>query len=111
MAESFGIAQGVGRVASTGRARTGGRGRGLGRTAASAPATDLTRAIVDEVAWYMTQHKVSRADLAQSMGVSPGRVSQILSGDENLTLRTLSSVCTALDADFEVTLRPADENP
>jgi DNA-binding Xre family transcriptional regulator len=111
VAESFGIAQGLGRVRSMDRARTTGRARSLGRTAASAPAADLTRAIVDEVSWYMTQHKVSRADLAQSMGVSPGRVSQILSGDENLTLRTLSSVCTALGADFEVTLRPADENP
>jgi hypothetical protein len=41
------------------------------------------------------------------MGVSPGRVSQILSGDENLTLRTLSGVMAALGANFELTLRPA----
>src|ERR1700747_3600966 len=64
---------------------------GLG---ASTPA--LVHAIVDEVTWYMSENKISRADLAQSMGVSPGRVSQILSGDENLTLRTLSSVVAAL---------------
>jgi transcriptional regulator with XRE-family HTH domain len=67
---------------------------------------DLTRSVVDEVSWFMSEHKISRADLAQSMGVSPGRVSQILSGDENLTLRTLSSVLTALGADLEVSLRP-----
>jgi len=46
---------------------------------------DLARAFVDEVTWYMSEHKISRADLAQSMGVSAGRVSQILSAEENLT--------------------------
>jgi transcriptional regulator with XRE-family HTH domain len=56
----------------------------------------------------MSQHKISRADLAQSMGVSPGRVSQILSGDENLTLRTLSSVAAALGAEVEVILHAID---
>jgi hypothetical protein len=42
------------------------------------------------------------------MGVSPGRVSQILSGDENLTLRTISGVLAALGAELEVTLHPVD---
>lgn len=69
---------------------------------------DLVHACVDEVTWYMSEHKVSRADLAQSMGVSAGRVSQILSGDENLTLRTLSAVVEALGAEFEVSLHPID---
>ena len=69
---------------------------------------DLVRAVVDEVTWFMSEHKISRADLAQSMGVSPGRVSQILSGDENLTLRTLSSVTSALGAEFEVNLHAVD---
>ena len=72
---------------------------------------DLVRAVVDEVVWFMSEHKVSRADLAQSMGVSPGRVSQILSGDENLTLRTLSSVVTALGAEFEINLQAVDGQP
>src|SRR5258706_16467648 len=69
----------------------------------------LSRLIVDEITWYMREHKVSRADLAHAMQVSPGRVSQILSGDENLTLRTLSGVCSALGAAVEFTLRPHDE--
>lgn len=69
---------------------------------------DLARVFVDEVSWYMSEHKVTRTDLAQSMGVSPGRVSQILSGDENLTLRTLSGVLTALGAELEVILHPVD---
>jgi transcriptional regulator with XRE-family HTH domain len=70
---------------------------------------DLTGGIVDEITWFMRGHKISRADLAHSMGVSPGRVSQILSGEENLTLRTLSSVVNALGARVEVTLRSVDE--
>lgn len=69
---------------------------------------DFLRVIVDEVTWYMREHKVTRAELAQSMGVSPGRVSQILSGDENLTLRTLGSVIDALGAELDLTLRPRE---
>lgn len=65
---------------------------------------DLVRTFVDEVTWYMSEHKISRAGLAKAMGVSPGRVSQILSADENLTVRTMSSVVAALGAEFEITL-------
>jgi plasmid maintenance system antidote protein VapI len=65
---------------------------------------DLVRTFVDEVTCYMSEHKISRVGLAQAMGVSPGRVSQILSADENLTVRTMSSVIAALGAEFEITL-------
>jgi transcriptional regulator with XRE-family HTH domain len=82
-------------------------GRGARDGGEDEPA-DLCRVMVDEVTWYMRQHKVTRAELAQSMGVSPGRVSQILSGEENLTLRTLSSVVSALGARFEVALEPLE---
>jgi DNA-binding Xre family transcriptional regulator len=84
------------------------RDAGAGGTEREDGPVDLARVFVDEVSWYMTEHKVTRADLAQSMGVSPGRVSQILSGDENLTLRTLSGVLAALGADLEVILHPVD---
>ena len=70
---------------------------------------DLIRVFTDEVSWFMSEHKISRNDLAQSMGVSPGRISQILSGDENLTLRTLYSVAVALGAEFEVSIRAIDD--
>jgi transcriptional regulator with XRE-family HTH domain len=69
----------------------------------------LQQEVVDEITWYMREHKVTRSDLAGAMGVSPGRVSQILSGGENLTLRTLGSVVAALGARFEITLRPDDD--
>jgi transcriptional regulator with XRE-family HTH domain len=62
--------------------------------------TQLTNAIN----WYMRERGLSRADLAARMGVSPGRVSQILGGGENLTLRTLAALSTALDARFDIEL-------
>ena len=69
----------------------------------------LGRLVVDEITWYMREHKISRAELAQAMNVSPGRVSQVLSGDENLTLRTLSGIVAALGAEVDFTLRPPEE--
>ncbi|MFG2228284.1 helix-turn-helix domain-containing protein [Streptomyces sp. NPDC048644] len=45
----------------------------------------------------------TRSDLAKAMGVSPGRVSQIMSGDANLTVRTLAAAAQALDADVQIT--------
>lgn len=67
----------------------------------------LPREVTTAVTWYMKEHKVSKQELARRMGVTPGRVSQILSGDENLTLRTLAVVCSALDARVQVDLVPA----
>lgn len=58
----------------------------------------------NEINWYMRERGLSRADLAARMGVSPGRVSQILGGGENLTLRTLAALSTALDARFGIEL-------
>jgi transcriptional regulator with XRE-family HTH domain len=47
---------------------------------------------------------LTRADLAARMGASPGRVSQILGGGENLTLRTLAALSTTLDGRFDLQL-------
>ena len=70
---------------------------------------ELSRLITqftNEITWYMRERDLTRADLANLMGVSPGRISQVLSGGENLTLRTLASLAAALDAHFEVELSP-----
>jgi len=66
----------------------------------------LITEVTNEINWRMREDDVTQADLAGRMGVSPGRVSQVLSGGENLTLRTLVSLATALDGRFEVQLRP-----
>jgi transcriptional regulator with XRE-family HTH domain len=70
----------------------------------------LPRDVTTAITWRMKQLDVNKAWLAREMGVSPGRVSQILSGDENLTLRTLAAVCVALDARLDVELVPNGED-
>ena len=68
----------------------------------------LVTQLMNEINWHMRERGLTRADLASRMGVSPGRISQVLSGGENLTLRTLASLATALDARFEMDLRPCE---
>jgi transcriptional regulator with XRE-family HTH domain len=65
--------------------------------------------LINEISWYMRQRDLTRAELAERMRVSPGRVSQILSGGENLTLRTLAALSTALDARFSIELHPVKD--
>jgi transcriptional regulator with XRE-family HTH domain len=68
----------------------------------------LITQLMNEINWHMRERGLTRADLASRMGVSPGRISQVLSGGENLTLRTLASLAAALDARFETELRPQE---
>jgi transcriptional regulator with XRE-family HTH domain len=68
--------------------------------------SQLVTQLMNEINWHMHERNLTRADLASRMGVSAGRVSQVLSGGENLTLRTLASLAAALDARFELELRP-----
>lgn len=55
---------------------------------------------------------VSRADLAREIGKSRGFVTQILSGDRNMTLRTLSDFAFALSArvSIDVEMREEEEH-
>ena len=64
----------------------------------------LVTQLTNEINWLLQERGLTRADLAASMGVSPGRVSQILGGGENLTLRTLAALAVALDARFDIGL-------
>jgi len=58
-------------------------------------ATDTVVALVDSLG-------LSQKELAQRLGVSAGRVSQILSGAENLTLRSLGALGWALGVRFDL---------
>ncbi|MER5301758.1 MULTISPECIES: helix-turn-helix domain-containing protein [Streptomyces] len=57
----------------------------------------LARDVSVMVAGLLAAQGIPRTQLAERMGVSPGRVSQILSGDENLTLHSLANIAGALD--------------
>jgi transcriptional regulator with XRE-family HTH domain len=75
----------------------------ISQAAVDYEAARLPRELSAAITWYMDHKKprVTRADLARMLGVTPGRVSQILSGDENVTLRTVATVCVALGAQLE----------
>ena len=62
----------------------------------------LTIEIGEAIGARMDELGISRAELAQRMGVSRARVTQVLSGADNLTLRTLVAVANALDAQLAV---------
>lgn len=47
----------------------------------------------------------SRADLARALGWSRSRVTQVLSGQENLTVQTIAAVSKALGFTFDVAFR------
>src|ERR1700759_2142486 len=64
----------------------------------------LVTQLTNEITFHMRERGISRADLAARMGVSPGRVSQILGGGENLTLRTRAALASALNARFDFEL-------
>jgi transcriptional regulator with XRE-family HTH domain len=59
---------------------------------------DATETIIT----LLEERGVSRADLAKRLGKSKGFVSQILSGERNMTLRTLADVGFALDHTFSL---------
>lgn len=56
--------------------------------------------------WYMREHKTTQSELAERLGVSEGRVSQILNGRQNLTCKTIEALGDALGAEVELTLTP-----
>lgn len=61
--------------------------------------------VTEQICKLMKQQGISRKELAERMGKSKGRISQLLDGEANLTLRTLSDIFTALGhkvvVDFE----------
>ncbi|MFF4222295.1 helix-turn-helix domain-containing protein [Streptomyces sp. L500] len=71
----------------------------------------LARQTTASLAGLLAERDMTRKELAEQLGVSPGRVSQILSGDENLTLRSLAAVAESLDATVEITFRDASGAP
>jgi transcriptional regulator with XRE-family HTH domain len=52
----------------------------------------------------------SRADLARALGWSRGRVTQVLSGHENLTVQTIATVTQALGYTFDTVFRKSAES-
>jgi transcriptional regulator with XRE-family HTH domain len=62
--------------------------------------------VSDNFAALLESIGLNKKELARRLGVSQGRVSQILSGEENLTLRTVASLAWALGLRANVQLEP-----
>ncbi|MTI14206.1 helix-turn-helix domain-containing protein [Sansalvadorimonas verongulae] len=62
---------------------------------------------VTEQFWEnMNQQGVTKAELARRMGVSKAHVSKLLDGSNNLTLRKIANMATALSMKLNVSLEP-----
>lgn len=64
----------------------------------------LLLAVGEEIVRQLETLNISRKELAKRLGVSAPRVTQILAGDDNLTLKSLAAVAHALNATVRVTL-------
>ena len=69
---------------------------------------ELAIEIGEEIVTRMDEVGINQAELAQRMGVSRARVSQVLAGSDNLTLRTLVSVANALDSRISLRMECRD---
>lgn len=64
----------------------------------------LLLAVTELMQEAMDESETRRVDLARALGVSRGRITQILGGEDNLTLRTVADVFTAMGKQLAVTL-------
>ena len=74
-------------------------------------AAQLARQATASLAGLLAGLGKTRSELARAMGVSPGRVSQIMSGDANLTVRTLAAAAEALGAGVEIRFYAHPQTP
>jgi transcriptional regulator with XRE-family HTH domain len=62
----------------------------------------LVGASVDLVNALIGESRITQRELAKRLGVTEGRVSQILSGEHNMSLKKLASLAWALGIRFEL---------
>lgn len=72
-----------------------------------AEAEALKVAFADELAAFMKQNGVSKAELARRMGIQPSRVTSMLSGTSNFTIDTMVRAARAVGACLHQKLLPA----
>ena len=64
----------------------------------------------EQIVARMEERGMTQADLAREMGVSRARVSQILRGNDNLTLKSIVAVAIGLECRIELQLKPVELN-
>ncbi len=74
------------------------------------PDYEFTKVAIDvgeQIVARMEERGMTQADLARKMGVSRARISQILRGNDNLTLKSIVAVAIGLDSRVDVQLKRA----
>ena len=66
----------------------------------------ITIAVGEGIVDALLRLGITRSELAKRLHVSRPRITQILAGDENLTLRTLVGVATALESKLTIRFEP-----
>ena len=61
----------------------------------------------EQIVARMEEQGITQADLARKMGVSRARISQILRGNDNLTLKSIVAVAIGLDCRVDLQLKHA----
>lgn len=57
---------------------------------------DLLLQVTEQIAKFLAEHQLRQSDLATALGVSDARVSQLMSGEANPTLKTVARLGLAL---------------
>lgn len=66
----------------------------------------LVRSATERIGDAMEEAGISRADLARMLGTSRANVTALLSGERNMTLRTLADLAAVLGQRVEIALEP-----
>lgn len=64
---------------------------------------------VANISGLLESLKISRRRFAERLGVSAGRISQMLSGERNLTLRSLAAMAWALGYEVDIRVKPMSD--
>ena len=69
----------------------------------------LYEGAISNIHGILNARGMTQAELAKRLGLSPGRVSQLLSGGRNLTLKTLADLAWALGLRAEMSLKAIED--
>jgi len=69
---------------------------------------ELILEVTECIAEMMQKKNVSKSNLAKKLGRTKGYITQLLNGNANMTLRTISDVMWALDSTMKVNAEPAN---
>lgn len=64
--------------------------------------------VTEAICGAMIQNSINKTKLAQLAGVSKSNITQLLSGDQNMTLATISDLLYALDSKMTISVVPLD---